>query len=97
MTGPLDFLTTSRLGDNGQAGAIGGADAIFALVSFALAGLTPFSTATAPIMALRTRNVRRSKPAGAASTISGSTIGAFSQICGSALSTCLSAAWLSDE
>src|SRR5262245_46836098 len=63
MTGPFDFFTTSRLGSSFGGFGVDAVAAFFA-VSSAVAGTVPASTATAPIIALRIMNARRSTPSG---------------------------------
>src|SRR5689334_4654285 len=60
MTGPFDFFTTSSSGESLTGCGPAGADPAFSAVARALMGLAPERTVTAPIIALRTRKVRRS-------------------------------------
>jgi hypothetical protein len=70
ITGPLDFLTTSRSGESGTAGGVGGAEAACSTVALAEGGSHPDNTVTAPIMALRMTKVRRSIPVGVSAVAS---------------------------
>jgi len=67
ITGPFDFLTTSRSPDIWPAGFGGSAAGAGAADSFFSAGEQPVMTAAAPRTAERIMNVRRSTPAGSCS------------------------------